>query len=425
MPGELRGKWEEWRAEWCWIVEDQPQAFTAPRTTPIARGRDWSELDSDDVKLDIALVRILRLRLARLSVAEVGADFLRRRIAPLQDRKRPAWLYGGPADIMRLRPGLNFNFTTLELRGMVRELFKYDPAHPEWFRTPREVVPLCNNAARDRILAMMPMCDSHGLDRSWIPPKPIDVLTFYDNLVEVASNKEDLKLHTRDTTEQEIAYIASRAEEAAAAAAAGVFGFSPEEAEAEEASTQAEEAEIRRLLNLPPDALAGVPSLRHSGISGIATEAAAMEGTAGGSRGAARGGGAKGKGAAAQDAGPSEPAGEEEEEEEAEDSGGSTELYADDLSSSESSPPPASPRQSPAKRLRKAATGERAQAGQLPGGAKPHQGRPAHRPQRRRPVRGPRRRRPAGRQRAGRGLLGAEQRLRPPLGRRQIGRAHV
>ena len=127
LPGELRGKWEEWRAEWCWVVEERPQHFTAPRTSPIVRGRDWSNFDSDDSKLDIALVRILRLRMAPLSVAEVGADFLRRRIAPLQDRKRPAWQYGGPADIMRLRPGLNFNFTTLELRGMVRELFKFDP----------------------------------------------------------------------------------------------------------------------------------------------------------------------------------------------------------------------------------------------------------------------------------------------------------
>ena len=56
LPGELRGKWEEWRADWCWIVEDEPQPFTAPRTTAIVRGRDWSELDSDDGKLDVALI---------------------------------------------------------------------------------------------------------------------------------------------------------------------------------------------------------------------------------------------------------------------------------------------------------------------------------------------------------------------------------
>src|SRR4051812_14109901 len=355
LSGELRGKWEEWRADWCWVVEDQPQPFTAPRATPITRGKDWSELDSGDRKLTVALIRILRLQVARLSVGEVGTDFLRRRIAPLQDRKRPAWEYGNAADIMRLRPGLNFNFTSLELKGMVRELFKHDPAHPEWFRGPRGVVPLCNSTARDSLRAMMPACDSHGVDRTWIPLEPIVVLNFFDNLTEVAKNKNEVRELTRDTTAQEIAYIASRVEEAAAAAAAGEFGFSPEEAEAPEASCQAEEAEIRRLLKLPPDEFAGVPSLRHSGIQGILTEAAA------------RGNAAGGQEATAQDAGPSKPAGaEEEEEEEAggdDDSDGSLELYADDLSlPPETSPPRASPRRSPLKRLRKTATGARAQA---------------------------------------------------------------
>ena len=48
---------------------------------------------------------------------------------------------------MRLRPGLNYNFTVLELKGMVRELFKHDPAYPEWFKPSRGVVPLCNSTA--------------------------------------------------------------------------------------------------------------------------------------------------------------------------------------------------------------------------------------------------------------------------------------
>ena len=31
LEGELRSKWEEWRAEWCWIVEENPRPFTAVR----------------------------------------------------------------------------------------------------------------------------------------------------------------------------------------------------------------------------------------------------------------------------------------------------------------------------------------------------------------------------------------------------------
>ena len=65
---------------------------------------------------------------------------------------------------MRLRPGLNYNFTVLELNGMLQELFKYDPGHPEWFMLPRGVVSLCNNSSLSSIRAMMPLCDSHGID---------------------------------------------------------------------------------------------------------------------------------------------------------------------------------------------------------------------------------------------------------------------
>src|SRR4051812_7206551 len=127
LEGELRGRWEEWRAEWCLIVEENPPLFTAVWRTPVVRGRDWSDLAPDDAKLKIAVTRILRLRCAGLTVGAVGADFLRRRIAPLQERGKPSWEFQNAADIMK-------------------ELFRYDSEHPEWFRLPPGVVPLCNNS---------------------------------------------------------------------------------------------------------------------------------------------------------------------------------------------------------------------------------------------------------------------------------------
>ena len=83
LEGELRSKWDEWRAEWCWIVDADPQPFTSLRQARVVRGGDWSALAADDAGLKIATTRILRLRLAGLTVGAVGADFLRRRIAPL------------------------------------------------------------------------------------------------------------------------------------------------------------------------------------------------------------------------------------------------------------------------------------------------------------------------------------------------------
>ena len=112
---------------------------------------------------------------------------------------------------MRLRLGLNFNFTVLELDGMLKELFKHDPNHPEWFRLPQGVVPLCNNSQLDRIRAMMPECDSHGIIPTWQEPSDDVVQQFFDDLVEVAVRADEQRLLTRDTTDDEMRYIATRA----------------------------------------------------------------------------------------------------------------------------------------------------------------------------------------------------------------------
>ena len=58
LEGELRSKWEEWRAEWCWIVEENPQPFTALRQTQIVRGNDWINVAPEDDRLKIAVTRI-------------------------------------------------------------------------------------------------------------------------------------------------------------------------------------------------------------------------------------------------------------------------------------------------------------------------------------------------------------------------------
>ena len=143
---------------------------------------------------------------------------------------------------MRLRPGLNFNFTVLELDAMLLELFKRDPQHP--FMLPRDVVPLCNNSSLDRIRAMMPLCDSHGIVPTWQEPADTIVQEFFDGLVEVSVRADEQKSLTRDTTDAEMQRIATRLEEAAAAAAAGEFGFTVEEAEAAEAASLAEREEF-------------------------------------------------------------------------------------------------------------------------------------------------------------------------------------
>ena len=60
---------------------------------------------------------------------------------------------------------------------MLLELFKRDPQHP--FMLPRSVVPLCNNSLLDRIRAMMPLCDSHGIVPTWQEPADDVVRDFF------------------------------------------------------------------------------------------------------------------------------------------------------------------------------------------------------------------------------------------------------
>ena len=87
-------------ADWCWIKEDKFPDFCKPRTKKVVCGKDWSYLDAHDKKLAIAMTHILRLKTVSFTIGIVGVDFLRPRIAPLQNRGRPAWDYKNVADIM-------------------------------------------------------------------------------------------------------------------------------------------------------------------------------------------------------------------------------------------------------------------------------------------------------------------------------------
>ncbi len=91
---------------------------------------------------------------------------------------------------------------------------------------------------------MMPLCDSHGIVPTWQEPADDVVQVFFDNLEEVPVHADEQQSLTRDTTDEELQRIATRAEEVAAAAAAGVFGFTVEEAVAAEAANLAERAEF-------------------------------------------------------------------------------------------------------------------------------------------------------------------------------------
>jgi hypothetical protein len=182
-------------------------------------GDDWINLDAQDDKLMIATTRILRLKAAGLTIEMIGSDFLRRRITPLQNKGRSAWEFQNAADIMRLRPGLNNNLIIMQLATLRHKLFQRDDKH----RLPARIIPLCNNSALGSIIATMPMFNAHGLDATWVEPSEEQAQTFFDNLSERAVREETGLVHA--TTDEEVAYIATRVEEAKLATEAGDVGF--------------------------------------------------------------------------------------------------------------------------------------------------------------------------------------------------------
>ena len=122
----MKERWEEWRGRWCWIKEEDPPAFCEVRRAPPVRRSDWSDVDADDEKLTVATTRILRLTEAGLTLEMIGAEFNCHRIAPLHNKGMTAWLFTNMADIMRLRPGLDHNFTVLAHAHFCQRLFQLD-----------------------------------------------------------------------------------------------------------------------------------------------------------------------------------------------------------------------------------------------------------------------------------------------------------
>ena len=212
--------------------------------------------------------------MAGLTLEMIGADFIRRRIAPLHNKGRPAWDFRNAADVMRLRPGLNHNFTVLQHAHLCQRLFqlKVDEVgrvertgkaektgkaakSDSLFELPAEVVPLSNNSCLTAIIAMMPVFNVHGLDSTCAEPKAELVQVFFDKLSERYVHDEPQLI--RATTEEELVYIAARAEEAALAEEAG--SLSTVEDEADVAAEEKEFAEWTGSTEEPSGASAGVP----------------------------------------------------------------------------------------------------------------------------------------------------------------------
>ena len=161
-----KSKWDEWRGSWCFVhVYPVLSLYNDPAYAAIARD-SWKELDPRDKDLELAVERIRALREFGLTGNMVAADYLWRRLAPLQRRSHPAWAYAGHGDPTRLWPGEEYNLYPEQHEVLMRQLF--GPGNAE--ELPERVIPLCRNSKRDALLELLPACNARGVEESWVAP---------------------------------------------------------------------------------------------------------------------------------------------------------------------------------------------------------------------------------------------------------------
>ena len=161
-----KSKWDEWRGSWCYVhVYPVLSLYEDPEGAAVARD-SWKELDPRDKDLQLAVERIKVLREFGLTGNMVAADYLWRRLAPLQRRSHPAWAYEGHEDPTRLWPGMDYNLFPEQHDELMRQLF--GPGTAE--ELPERVIPLCRNSKRACLLELMPACNARGVEETWEAP---------------------------------------------------------------------------------------------------------------------------------------------------------------------------------------------------------------------------------------------------------------
>jgi hypothetical protein len=120
-PGHARyiapvspSRWERWTEDLALVQADVHDRLALPISGPTLDHTEWGKDPDLELGFEPVLDRIQYLAENGLTSLMVLHDFLLKCLAPLQDRShRPAWMYTGVNDIMRLDhgPGSNLGDT--------------------------------------------------------------------------------------------------------------------------------------------------------------------------------------------------------------------------------------------------------------------------------------------------------------------------
>ncbi|KAJ1264671.1 hypothetical protein BS78_08G017900 [Paspalum vaginatum] len=163
LPTFASAKWEHWSNDWVIVRAEPNDRLALPDSSPDASLPEWGASTDLPPEFSSMLARITELVSSGLTSMHVLADFLRRRLAPLQMRPRPAWGYTGPNDCSRVVCGEDNDLTPLLLEEWVRCVTD-ESFSPEQLRLPSTIVPLCRDQAlRTAVLREMLTLDDGGL----------------------------------------------------------------------------------------------------------------------------------------------------------------------------------------------------------------------------------------------------------------------
>ena len=134
-----------------------------PTEGPASDRSSWRTKPSLPPDFDSVLGKIRSLAESGLTSLHVLGDFLKRQIAPLKQRPRPAWSFTGLNDCSRTHRGEGSDLTQEALEVLVRAVMG-EVFVPENLILPQGVVPLCEDShLRTAVLATLLTLNDGGL----------------------------------------------------------------------------------------------------------------------------------------------------------------------------------------------------------------------------------------------------------------------
>jgi hypothetical protein len=144
-------------------MTDANDHLELPTEGPLLDHSSWKARPSLPAELDPVLDRIKALARGGLTSMMVLGDFLRRRIAPLQQRSRMACMFTGGNDCSRIVRGAGSDLSGAELEVLIRAMTG-ETYGPELLVLLRGIKALCEDQAmRMAVLALLPTLDEGGL----------------------------------------------------------------------------------------------------------------------------------------------------------------------------------------------------------------------------------------------------------------------